>query len=132
MWMCTWKAPNCGIAPQTGKRSASRSRCKGGDSPSYFGNNILRDQTLDFSNPHSPIANTQHRFTISTINSVLARTTTESRQPLLFIYNAKCKRMLRIGDWRMPIGEVQKLVPQVCCYQQCGILVRSRLDVKFS
>src|SRR5438034_8631493 len=40
----------------------------------------LTDQLLNFSNQHSPIASAQLRFTISTINSVLARTTTESRQ----------------------------------------------------
>src|SRR5206468_1720247 len=28
--------------------------------------------------------------------------------------------MLRIGDWRMLIAEVQKLVPQVCCYPETG------------
>src|SRR5206468_142688 len=60
----------------------------------------LRDQTLELSNPHSPIANTQHRLTISTINSVLERTTTESRQHFssFITLNAKGCCVLAIGE----------------------------------
>src|SRR5437867_2780580 len=60
----------------------------------------LTDQLLNFSNQHSPIASTQHRFTISTINSVRARTTTESRQHFssFITLNAKGCCVLAIGE----------------------------------